>query len=1186
MREVIEQILDGTYDYEKGALDFSCTKLEIELHKGEIYEGSFKIYAKEGRYTTGYITTTDPRMTCLTDRFTGNEAEICFRFNGEWTEEGEVSKGEFLVVSNQGEYYLPYVVSVTHMVPQSSSGPIKNLFHFTNLAQSNWKEAVRFYYSPGFAYVMKGCETQVSMIYQGLSAHDGNEQNVEEFLIAMNKKQPVEYVISEEVLQLSNPQGVVETSLNIFRNGWGYTYLEVWSKDDFILLEKNQITDDEFLGNRFSLPVYIDERALHAGRNLGVIHLQNAYVHLQIPVEVRVGNNNTAQASFHEEKQKHILALMELYQVFRLKTIHTNGWIKESGRIIDKLLSLDDSDASVRLFQAHQLITKSHYNEAGWVLEHVGELFTPKTKPAMHAYYLYLNTLLKQEAGYSSEIGRQVRSIYKQNPDDWRVAWLLLFMDEEYSRDAMARWTFLEKQFERGCRSPLLYVEALQLVNTNPTLLRKLEAFELQVLNYGKKKRNISLELVEQLIYLCERVREYHRILLGVLEYCYGLKKDTRVLKEICTLLIKGNKTDKIYFNWFAKGVESELRITNLYEYFMLSMDLDKEPIIPKRVLLYFTYQDNLDYKHKAYLYYYIAKRVREYQDIYINYLPGIEMFVKEQVLKMHMNSHLAYLYTNYLDVKMIDEDMAVNLSTLLFAHEIKLEQDGIRSVVVCQPNHLKEASYNVMSDRVWVPLYGSESCILFENQQGCRLVKKVSYSIERMMYADKLLDSVSSFVTRNPALDIYMHDHMLDGMDIGTKELSRWMRMLEYPFTPRKSKGSLMVKVAQYYYAKDDKKHLTEYLGGVNGDSLNTTQRGEMIRYMVLCGQIDKGCEWLNCYGDSAIDDKILLRLLEVAIDIRDYEYVDGLMKAAYRLFLRGRFNSTTLRYLMKHYQGMSRELQAIWKASRQYSLDRSEFCERMIIQMLFSGYFVGEQMEIFKEYMQGEPQPRVVEAYLAKNCYDFFAKERLIQREILLEIAHYFLEGYDVLKVCKLAFLKYYAENKGEIQQEDEPVIEAFLDSLIGEGICLNSFLELRQYSRKNIRLWDKTVVEYHASPERRPKIYYLILTGNEEEGEYKSDYMESALDEVYYKEFVLFFGESLQYYIVEEENGEEKLTQSGTCHRGEYQPEESMGRYGCINDIIMSKELQDYNTFDTLLQEYYKREFMNQELFKLRK
>ena len=120
--------------------------MEIEIAQGDVAEGCFTIYAPEGKYTKGVISSTDPRMECLTTEFVGSEAEICFCFYGDQMEEGEVLRGEFNVISNRGEYYLPYVVTVAYSVPESSVGPVKNLFHFANLARSNWEEAVNLFY--------------------------------------------------------------------------------------------------------------------------------------------------------------------------------------------------------------------------------------------------------------------------------------------------------------------------------------------------------------------------------------------------------------------------------------------------------------------------------------------------------------------------------------------------------------------------------------------------------------------------------------------------------------------------------------------------------------------------------------------------------------------------------------------------------------------------------------------------------------------------------------------------------------------------------------------------------------------------------------------------------------------------------------------------------------------------------
>ena len=64
----------------------------------------------------------------------------------------------------------------------SSIGTIRNLFHFANLAKSNWAEAVRLFYDPDFRRLFQGNDEHFYGCYRMLSAYEGNAQNVEEFL--------------------------------------------------------------------------------------------------------------------------------------------------------------------------------------------------------------------------------------------------------------------------------------------------------------------------------------------------------------------------------------------------------------------------------------------------------------------------------------------------------------------------------------------------------------------------------------------------------------------------------------------------------------------------------------------------------------------------------------------------------------------------------------------------------------------------------------------------------------------------------------------------------------------------------------------------------------------------------------------------------------------------------------------
>ena len=150
---------------------------------------------------------------------------------------------------------------------------------------------------------------------------------------------------------------------------------------------------------------------------------------------------------------------------------------------------------------------------------------------------------------------------------------------------------------------------------------------------------------------------------------------------------------------------------------------------------------------------------------------------------------------------------------------------------------------------------------------------------------------------------------------------------------------------------------------------------------------------------------------------------------------------------------------------------------------------------------------------------------------------------------------------------------------------GVHLEFFREYRENDWVVQEMADKTIIEYHANPSARACIHYVMLHENGESDEYSSEYMKEIYGGVCFKEFILFFGESLQYYITEELNGDEQLTESGTLQKSDIRGSESDSRYHLVNDIVISKTLQDYDTMDNLLEEYYRKEFLNSRLFELK-
>lgn len=1190
MQEIIDRIREGNFDYENGTLDFSCSKIELTLPKESIYEGSFHIASDPGRLTRGYVVSSDMRMECLTEEFSESNAEIAYRFNGAHSEEGDVIKGSFSVCSSQGEYYLPYVVSIEHTVMESSVGNIKNLFHFTNLAKSSWKEAVDLFYSKEFVNIFTGSDARYLDSYRALSANGGNEQNVEEFLIHIKKKQKVEYFTAKNKIEIArltkdSSDAVTETEIEINKNGWGYIALNVECEGDFIFTEKEFISEEDFLGSVYRLPVFVDTSMCHMGANRAKVWLFNSYISFAVDIEVQIGHKNPVVQTALIRK-KIIAQLMRSYQDFRLKKVSTGAWLKDTGKLVERLAAMDENDIEARLFQAQVLITEERYNEAGWILDHAADLLdnSDEQVDAMLAYHWYLITLIHPEGEYVKEAAQHIEQLYRRNRGNWRIAWLLLYLSDEYVEKPASKWNLLYRLFLEGCTSPIIYMEALTLVNNNPPLARRLDSFELQVIHYGVKNDALSAEMTEQLLYLCGRRKEYSPVLLRVLRALYEKNKDVRILQEICTLLIKGGKTGPDVCGWYKEGIMAQLRITNIYEYYMMSVDMNTLQEIPDMVLMYFSYQNNLDWERSAYLYHYVIKNKGRLPDLYAAYRAGMEGFAIDQIQKERINRHLAAVYAEVLTEGMINAQTADALSRLLFANQIEITDERIRKIYLYHPDSLLPLEYVVNDSGNWISIYGNNFTIALEDAYGNRFIDSVDYTLEKLMLPGKFLTRLGAFAEDNVNFNLYMTEGIGGLENLEAVDAERCLDLILSNRISDRLKKELSIRLLEYYYDDDDLRAIDICLDSMDEKILTACDRGIVLKYMIVRGRYDTAYEWMRDYGPYFIEPGMLLKLLDELI-LRNMDVEDRVITAAASyVFSKGKYDSCVLEYLVRFYRGMTKHMRDIWRAARAFDVDCYGLCERMLVQMIYTGAFVGEKHEIFQFYVSQGAREDVEEAFLSSCSYDYFVRERVTESSVFEEIRNMYLRGEEVQKICKLAYLKYYAENPQERSEKALQTARPLLKEMLSEKIHLGFFREYREFSELLSDMEDKTLIEYRARPGARARIHYLVVKENGDAGEYLSEYMREVFGGVCFKEFVLFFGEKLQYYIMEEKDGEEQLTESGTLQRNEFSDDAEESRFGLINDMVISKTMQDYDTLDKLLEEYFRREFFNGELFQL--
>lgn len=1186
MREILDVIIEEKFDMDKKRLVFSqdgeiVDKIRITIMPGQIYEDCFVIHGPEDAYVYGYISTDDFRMRCMSDRFAGTE-EVHFQFQGEHLELDEVCRGSFLIRSNQGEYVLPYEVNVQREVVESSDGVIKNMIHFGNLAKVDWQEALKIFYSAEFEEMIREKEPQLYQCYRALSAIKRSEHNMDQFLIAAGKKQRMGYFVEDSFLSIRDPEDIAEITMGIVRNGWGYTRLDVEAEGDFVFVEKEIITDDDFLGNRYKLSVYIDSDRLHAGKNFGRVILKDEDIFVEVPVEVYKSAPSLPGREFRFEKGKLRWELFKIFQSFRLKEINTSGWLKQTDQLVQKMMGMDDADAEARLYFAQILITAERYSEAGWILEHFGEV-SKSYDPELEAYYLYLTSLLRKDETYTKQVAGEIAKIYKEQGESWRAAWLLLYVSKEYERNAADKWRFLEDQFENGCRSPIIYFEAVQMLNRNPSVLRKLGRFELQVLNYGNKKGVLSPDLLEQVYYLAGRVKDFSEVLYRILVRCYEKTQDERIVKEICTLLIKGNRVEKKYYKWFKLGIEAGVRITNLYEYYMMSLDLEKEEEIPKIVLLYFTYQNNLDHAHSAYLYQYVAEKREEYPDIYESYVHRIEGFVKDQIQRARMSIHLDKLYHKYLTEDMLNPANASAMINILFSYRMQVPNSLVRTVYVYEKDYQKPRVYPVTDKYMWLPVFAKDSCVVWEEECGNRFTTGFPMGINHDLANHPLVNNGALYVEDNPYLDLYLYGNREIVYEADNELLGRFWRLWKDDQVSLEIRREAAVRIMKYYYHTDDTSSLADYLESLPTELLSRREAAEAIKYMVYCRMDEMAYEWMCLYSPVLVDSKISASLLAAIIRRREYQKDERLLAIAYSIFEKGKYTNEILRYLVMNYEGPVYDQYQVWKAALACGVEIRDLSERLLVQMLFTGSFVEEHGEVFKKYLKDNPDMQIVWAYVIRRSYAFYLEGYSLESavaECILQAA----EEVDVPIICSLACLKYYAAVDILPDPEKEEVLFRLLKKMIQSGVHLPWFMQYHKSDVDFDSLLDKTILEYHARGEGVVKFRYLPIGKDFEDLTWKVVTMYPVCRRVFFTEHILFFGESMQYEVIEETDSESLVVKNGVLKMKDLQENDRGSRFGMINTLLEAKALERDKEFENLLEDYMKKDYINEHLFKL--
>lgn len=1177
MKEKLERFSKGDFEYELPFICLSEEEIRFSVETGKCCEGSFTISNSGGRRMKGYVYSTNRFMELKTYSFQDAENIITYCFHAASLKAGDEIQGELYIVSDCGELALPFYVQAEAPYYMSPLGKIRDLFQFTNLARTDWSEAKKIFKSDAFETVFLANEERYQVIYRNLIKSISTSQALEEFLIAVRKKTAIHLEIDKTQAEYQASNESITDKLTLTKNHWGYAEIRVSTDAPFITLNQKFLWADRFTGNTHQIVYAIEPDRLGQGNNYGHIYIKTAYQTITVTITCKYKKNNR-KAARDRMKRKLDYHLTDIYLDFRLNRIKLTDYIEEAQEILKRLPGPEAGYAR-DLMKTHLAVIAGENQLAEELLSDFDrdEAIIRNKSVLEYCACLYLKALYyKDEMTVSSTAGT-IRRLYSNGHPDWRLLWFLLYTDSAYEKNKAKKLFDIREQFELGCRSPILYYEAVCIYNEEPYLLRELSDFEIQCLNFGIRNWILSKEAAKQYTYQAAKRKTFHQVVFKALIRLHDEYGDPEILSAVCCMLIKGMKKAEKYFEWYRLGVEAQLKITELYEYYMCSIGRELQDKIAQPVLLYFIYNSSLNDARKAFLYASVIKNKEGNEPVYRSYYKKMEVFALKMLEGHYINQDLAVLYREFINSGVFGPEEYKHLPYVLYRHELALHNPGIAGVAVIRKELGTEELVAVKEGRAQFDIYTGSTQILLVDSFGNRYADSVEYSIKPYLNAEDYENYCIDY-SNHTMLLLHLFDRYesLRIMSGASMELRK--RVLEIAGLTKEYLTLCQQTLIDYFYENYNDEMLEYYLEQIDLDSVKPGERTRYIEYMLVRGFYEKALTGLERFGFEGISVNRLLKLCSGWMKRPGTQKKqDFLLKLCYFVFARGKYDEEVLGYLIQYYAGPTREMFILWQAAKGFELECHALEERLLTQMLFAQCYVEDSYLVFNTYYKEVTNHLLIRAFLSYYACQYLVRDRVIDQELYKVMKRELF--YEENDVCLLAWLKFHAD-RPELPENESLFAEYNIRRLVRRGIVLPFFLQYRNKVSLPDRLLNKLYISYHADPQKHIYIHYRLSQPISRE--YITQHLQDTFMGIHTKEFILFYHEELQYYITEGTDEEADITESFSLHYECEAPEEEDSNYSQINLMLMSMEMKDDSTMLAMMEEYAKREYMISQCF----
>lgn len=1107
MKEKIQRLAEGEFErsFPKPVADpVSIKKSGIE---GRDIDGSLRIYTESDTPLEGEICSSNAYVTVEESGFSGKEISLYFCAHIGGFCPGQQIDGHFTVITDGYNLTIPYSFTVTEKYPEADNCEIHELSDLYELEKKDRKAAVTVFSSQDFKRLLQRHFQDGYLSYRALTGTMGyTPLALENFLCENSLKEPIRLHVFPSELDYYAVNEDVKESFRITRNTNGYVALSFSVPDNsFVTLGFKEATDDDFYGGTLEVPFFIKMDRIHRGVNTTRLTIKGNGILIEKDITVSTYGKDEKVYENSRERKHIICNGINDYIDFRLRKIDTAAFLKSVTETCGYFLDKNPADIFALLYRTMAQIVAGEKKKALVTISMLKEMITEK-KSFEWAFLLYLCSLLDPEEGYIDRITAEIQAIEKEL-DDPRIFWFLLFLKKEYSENPLKRLTDIRKWINRGNYSPILYAEALDVMNAYPQYIGQLDDFSLAILRFGQRNGVLSREIVTFISECLYDLKDFSYAVFDFVGKLYDRYDDTKLLSAFISYLLRNRCMGKEYAIWYKRGIELDLNLTGIYENFMYCIDESDTDVLPRLLLLYFSYDDNeLSEEKREYLYANVIMYKDRQPDIYDAYRSQIERFAIEKLQQERIDDYLSVIYRDLYKSGFFDQELKTKLYGL---------KDAVKVFCLSQESG-KLSIYTKQLEKPYVTELRRHSAIIgiksddfftvLINQNGV-------FAEKELFYTEKLLPELSGESTGDESGLIHISSEF------------------------EQSYADRLISANDY-----EKISIDDIPSDISLDGRTPEVVTFYIRTLIERERLDQAFALMKEVYAFDVQKNLLLHLATGLCEDADRDsFLIALCAWLLNHYLS---NKVTLDYLCRFYSGSTKELISVYKYASARGCDVRYLSERILEQEMYEESDYPETGEIFMSSLIVRPDQALVKAVLTYFSDRYvLGKSKNLDDDFFKQIKDLYVSENDINASVKTALLKYYA-SAGTLKPNEISVARALLTENVLQGRYFSFYKKLDIHLVREFGFYERVFIEYHG--DFGQQLSAVLYPGDENE---KTLEMDEVYDGIYITSMVLFRGDSAGYEIRREDG--ERLS-SGTVSNQDYPDGAVKSRFGLINEI----------------------------------